>query len=415
MRSPSSPRQLTPFQDEPRWGAVFAMALCVAVLIASEFMPVSLLSPIAHDLGLTEGQAGQAIAISGIFAVLTSLFMTVLIGRLDRRVVLLGLTAVMIVSGTTVALAPNYLILMIGRALVGIAIGGFWSMSAATVMRLVPAESVPRGLAIIYGGNAVASAVAAPLGSFVGGLIGWRGAFFSVVPLALVTLIWQAVTLPRLPVKEKATAGGMWALFRNRHFSIGMVAVMLAFMGQFTLFTYLRPFLEHVTGVGVSMLSGLLLVVGVAGFVGTSMVGRFLDGRLNATLAVVPLGMAVTALAMAWAGHFLGGMAVLLAAWGVLAAAGPVAWSTWLTRTVPDDAEAGGGLMVAIIQLGITVGATAGGMVFDSRGAIATFVGAFVILLLASAAAYAASHVNRRTAPAPITSAASAVEACRDC
>ena len=88
---------LTQF-EQPRWGAVFAMALCVAGLIASEFMPVSLLSPIAHDLGLTEGQAGQAIAISGIFAMLTSLFITVIAGRLDRRIVLIAFTSLMVGS-----------------------------------------------------------------------------------------------------------------------------------------------------------------------------------------------------------------------------------------------------------------------------------------------------------------------------
>jgi predicted MFS family arabinose efflux permease len=63
-------------------------------------------------------------------------------------------------------------------------------------MRLVPAASVSRGLAIIYGGNALASAIAAPLGSFMGGLVGWRGAFFCVVPLAGIALIWQLLTLP---------------------------------------------------------------------------------------------------------------------------------------------------------------------------------------------------------------------------
>jgi predicted MFS family arabinose efflux permease len=56
------------------WGAVFALTLCVSMLIASEFMPVSLLTPIATDLQVSEGQAGQAIAVSGIFAVITSLF-----------------------------------------------------------------------------------------------------------------------------------------------------------------------------------------------------------------------------------------------------------------------------------------------------------------------------------------------------
>ena len=70
------------------WGAVLSMALCVAVLIASEFMPVSLLSPIAADLGITEGQTGQAISISGLFAVVTSLFVAGLTRRIDRKLVL---------------------------------------------------------------------------------------------------------------------------------------------------------------------------------------------------------------------------------------------------------------------------------------------------------------------------------------
>ena len=63
------------------------MALCVAMLIASEFMPVSLLTPIAADLRATEGMAGQAISVSGLFAVVTSLFIATIAGRFDRRYV----------------------------------------------------------------------------------------------------------------------------------------------------------------------------------------------------------------------------------------------------------------------------------------------------------------------------------------
>lgn len=380
------------------WGAVYAMALCVAVLIASEFMPVSLLSPIAHDLGLTEGQAGQAISISGLFAVVTSLFITVIAGRLDRRLVLIGLTALLVVSGALVALAPNFLVLMTGRALLGIAIGGFWSMSAATVMRLVPAASVPRGLAVIYGGNALASTISAPLGSFMGGLIGWRGAFFCVVPLAVAAVIWQAMTLPRLPAEKRDEGGSLLRLFKNREAVIGLVAVMLLFMGQFALFTYLRPFLEQVTGVNISMLSAMLLIVGVAGLIGTSLVGRVLETRLHLTLAVIPAVMAGLAAALALFGASTWITAALLAAWGLVSTAAPVAWSTWLTRTLPNDAEAGGGLMVAVIQLAITVGATVGGMVFDGAGAVADFLGSAAVLALAALVAFIGSRAQRPAA-----------------
>ncbi len=382
--------------ERPAWSAVFAMALCIFVLIASEFMPVSLLSPIARDLALTEGQAGQAISISGVFAVVTSLFITVAIGRSDRRIVLIALTGMMIVSGTTVAFAPNYGTLMAGRALVGIAIGGFWSLSAATIMRLVPAASVPRALVVIYGGNALASAIAAPLGSFMGGLVGWRGAFFCVVPLAGIALIWQLLTLPRLAAEKRSEVDGMFGLFRSSHVTLGMLAVLLSFMGQFALFTYLRPFLEQITGVNVTTLSVMLLVVGIAGLVGTSLVSRVLDGRLHLTLAVIPILMASLAIGLAAFGTSAWITAALLALWGMLSTAAPVAWSTWLTRTLPNDAEAGGGLMVAIIQLGITVGATLGGAVFDAHGAIVTFLSSAGVLVLAGSVAFGASRVHAR-------------------
>src|SRR5438046_4702418 len=101
------------------WSAVGSMALCVAMLIASEFMPVSLLTPIAHDLGASEGMAGQAISISGLFAVVTSLAIATVSSRFDRRHVLTVLTATMLASLLLIAEAPSFAFLMAARALLG--------------------------------------------------------------------------------------------------------------------------------------------------------------------------------------------------------------------------------------------------------------------------------------------------------
>jgi predicted MFS family arabinose efflux permease len=378
--------------ERANWGAVYAMGLCSFALITSEFLPVSLLSPIAQDLHLTEGQAGQAIAISGVFAVVTSLFVTRLIGTIDRKLILVGLTASMIVSGMLVAFAPSYFVMMAGRAMLGCTIGGFWSMSAANAMRLVPATSVATALAIINGGNAMASTVAAPLGSFMGGLIGWRGAFFCVVPIALVATLWQAVALPRLPAHETRGDTGVLTLLRRGPVRIGMLAVGLLFAGQFALFTYLRPFLEQVTLVDLSVLSLMLLIVGLAGFAASFVIGRFADQRLEATLIILPAIMATVAVALSMFGQSIWATGALLAVWGFAGTAAPVAWWTWLSRTIPDAAEAGGGLMVAVVQLAITLGATVGGIAFDAAGPGPEFLASGGILAAAAAAAYFASR-----------------------
>src|SRR3954464_4819268 len=219
-------------QHSGGWAAVFALTLCVSTLIASEFMPVSLLTPLASDLRVTEGQAGQAIAVSGIFAELTSLFISSATRRVDRRSLLLWLTGVMIASGLIVAFAPNYPLFMLGRALIGVVIGGFWSMSTATVMRLVPKKDVPRALALLNGGNALAATIAAPLGSFIGQYIGWRGAFFCVVPVAAVTLAWQYMSLPSMRAPGALTAGAAFRVLRRPLAPLGILAATLLFMGQ---------------------------------------------------------------------------------------------------------------------------------------------------------------------------------------
>ncbi|HWW73189.1 MAG TPA: MFS transporter, partial [Duganella sp.] len=196
IASNSIPKQA--FAGQPAWGAVGSMAMCVAMLIASEFMPVSLLTPIASDLGATQGMAGQAISISGLFAVVTSLLIPAIACHFDRRHVLIALTGVMLASLVLIACAPNFAVLMAARSLLGITIGGFWALATATVMRLVPAESIPKALGLMYTGNAVAAAFAAPIGSYFGAVIGWRGTFWALTPFVVANLAWQWFSLPAM-------------------------------------------------------------------------------------------------------------------------------------------------------------------------------------------------------------------------
>jgi predicted MFS family arabinose efflux permease len=171
-----------------------------------------------------------------------------------------------------------------------------------------------------------------------------------------------------------------------------MLAILFLFMGQFALFTYLRPFLETVTGVDVSTLSLILLVVGVTGLVGTYLVGWFLKRSPLGVLIITPLGMAAIAIALVAFGQQTAATAALLAGWGLIGTPAPVGWGTWLSKTLPEDAEAGGGLMVATIQLAITLGASVGGGLLDWSEFQSTF---YVSAAMLSASALLALLTSR--------------------
>ncbi|HDN9017166.1 TPA: MFS transporter [Aeromonas salmonicida] len=372
----------TPAVVSEHWSAVAAMSLCVALLIAAEFMPVSLLTPIATDLGASNGMAGLAISISGLFAVPTSLLIAPLSHRLDRRHVLMGLATLMLTSLVVIALSPNFAVLMVARALLRVVIGGFWALATATIMRLVSSQSVPKALGIMYTGNAVATAFAAPIGSYLGGLIGWRGVFWLLVPLVVINLLWMALCLPSM--RSQARPHSAFRLMRRPNVAIAIMGVTLTFAGAFSAFTYFRPFLETRTQVDLPQLSALLLALGLAGFVGTTAVSLLLRRHLYRMLRWLPLVLGVITLALLAVEHHFWSVALMLILWGALNSAIPVAWSAWITQGIADSPESGGGLMVAAIQLAITLGAAVGGWLLDSLSISATFMGSALLLAAAS-------------------------------
>jgi predicted MFS family arabinose efflux permease len=257
------------------------------------------------------------------------------------------------------------------------------------VMRLVSERDVPKGLAMLNAGNAIAATIAAPLGSFLGAYVGWRGAFFLVVPLALLALVWQWISLPALPPRDRRL-DGVFRLLARPQVALGMGSILLLFTGQFALFTYLRPFLEGITGMSVAALSLVFLAMGLAGVGGTWVISRLLDTRLFIILAAIPIFMTGTAVALIGFGARPLPVSLLLLAWGFFGTAAPVGWGTWLSRTLSDDAEAGGGLQVATIQLAITLGAAIGGLLFDAVSWWSPFALAAALLVGSSLMAAAA-------------------------
>ncbi|WP_159992253.1 MFS transporter [Roseomonas sp. 18066] len=368
----------------PAWAAVFSLTLGVFGLVTAEFLPASLLTPMAQSLGIAEGVAGQAVTVTAAVALASGLLTAVATRGIDRRLVLLFFSVLLIASNLLVATAPSLTVLLLARVMLGIALGGFWSMAAATAMRLVPPDQVPRALSMVFSGVSVATIAAAPLGSYLGGLYGWRAVFHAATALAVVGLVAQLATLPRLPPQGVARLSTLVAVLRRPNIGLGIVCTVLVFGGHFALFTYIRPFLEQVSEVEIGGMALLLLAFGLANFAGTLLAGFLLQRSIKLTLTLMPLLIGGSALALLLLPASLPLHAVLVALWGMAFGGVPVGWSTWLARAVPDEAESGGGLIVAAVQLAIAGGAALGGLAFHLGGIGSVFAGGGTLLLAAT-------------------------------
>ncbi len=241
----------------------------------------------------------------------------------------------------------------------------------------------------------VATVVAAPLGSYLGELIGWRNVFILCAIPSLLALLWQLWVLPSMRPESVGTFSTLFRVLRRPGMLGGMLATILIFSGHFAFFTYLRPFLETVAQASVEGVSLILLGFGIANFIGTSVASYLLSRSLRLTLGAgaVDDERSGAADGDVWPSDRAG-----------RAAGRPVGiclrprcrWprSTWLATTVPDEAESAGGLLVASIQLAISAGAAGGGAVFDLHGASGVFTGSGLLLLSAMVIVFAAVRVK---------------------
>ena len=313
---------------------------------------------------------------------LTSLSISWLARTLDRKLLLLALAGLMAVSGLIVGLAPDYQTYMVGRALIGVVIGGFWAMSASLTMRLVPARTVPKALSVIFGAVSIALVIAAPLGSFLGGIIGWRNVFNAAAVMGVLCIIWVWKALPSLPGEAAHHKQNMFSLLKRPGVLAGMTAIFMAFAGQFAFFTYIRPVYMTMAGFDVDGLTLVLLSFGIASFVGTSLSSQFLKRSLKVALAGAPLVLAVSATVLVLWGSDKWVASAIAVIWGFAFALVPVGWSTWITRSLADQAEKAGSIQVAVIQLANTCGAAVGGVALDHLGLTSPLVISGTLMLL---------------------------------
>ncbi|MBS3666657.1 MFS transporter [Vreelandella boliviensis] len=352
------------------WMGIVSLALGVFGLVTAEFLPASLLTAMAADLNISVGAAGQAVTATAAVAALAALTLPLLTRNFDRRFVLLGLSLLLVVSNSLAATANSFFVLIIARVLLGIALGGFWSMAAAMAMRMVPDNLFARAMSIVLTGVSVATVCAAPLGAYIGGLWGWRSAFIAASCLSLVTLVTQLFAIPAMPPKDNPSLRILFQLLKRTQVRVVLLAVVLMISGHFAGFTYIRPLLEEVAQLSVSAISAVLLGFGIGGFFG-NFAGAFIAERSerNAIIFGGALIIAIT-ITLLFAGSLASVTAISIALWGFAFGAFPIGFQTWIVRAAPDQVEAAGGLIVAAFQVAIASGAIGGGILVDYLGAL---------------------------------------------
>ena len=354
------------------WLKVFIVTAGTFAMVTSEFLPVGLLARIAADVHRSVGELGLMVTTPGITAAISAPVSAYILNRIDRRFILIGLTILIAFADLVVASVSDFALILLGRVLLGIAVGAFWSYSSTAGRRLVAPADGNLAVAIILGGISVGTVVGVPLGAYLGALAGWRFPFFSAVGLAGVVAVLQFFVLPALPNIGGSRNLNFGELLHIRGLKVGFAAITLVVLGHFAGYTYLEDFVELAAKPTASQLSWILGAYGAAGLVGT-FVGERLT-RLTPSLAL-PVVAALLTVSLLWSLTMPHSWVVILAPvifWGAAYGALPVCARIWLFNAAPQQAELVSAVYVSIFQFALAAGAFTGGLVVDRAGIPAT-------------------------------------------
>ena len=384
------------------WLAVFSLAFGTFTMVTSEFLPIGLLPTIARDLHTSDGAAGLMVTIPGLVAAVAAPILVVGSGTLDRHSLLWLLTALLVVSNLVVAYADSLSVLLLGRLLLGICVGGFWGFGAALAGRLVAPASGGRAVTVVFAGISIGTVLGMPAGTLLGHALGWRAVFVVAAGLSAAVLAAQVLFLPKLPAALPSRLRHLAEVFSIGQARLGLACVVLVILGHFMAYTYITVFLEQRAGASPAIVSLILLAYGTAGFVGNLVAGALVQRNVRTVLAAFALLLGGALIVLASMGSEQLPAMALVVVWGFAFGGIPICLQTWMFRAAPELMLSTAAVFVSTFQLAIAGGALLGGIVVDDFGLTS-------LMALGGATAVAAAIVIRgfgRSPSEPIGGAA---------
>lgn len=349
---------------------IYSLAISAFAIGTTEFVIVGLLPTIAADLQISVTKAGTLISGYAAAIAIGTPIIAALTGRIPKKGFLILLMTVFTLGNVVAAVSGNYEWLMLARVLTAVTHGVFLAIAAVVAASLVPTERRGTAIAIVFTGLTIATIVGVPLGTFIGQHFGWRATFVLIAVLGLIGLIINVFTIDRIKQNAQVpTLKDMMRCIGNPRILMAFVMTCLGFGGTFTLFTFLSPILEKVSGFSASFISWLLLLYGVAVAIGNILGGKMANTHPVKGLRLVFLLQSVVLLLQMWLlpNKTLSLISVcLLGLFAFMMSPGVQAYMVGLAEKLfPAASDIASALNISAFNVGIAVGSTLGGWTVD--------------------------------------------------
>lgn len=297
---------------------LLALAIASFGIGTTEFVIMGLLPEVAHDLGVSIPSAGLLVTGYALGVVVGAPIIAMVTARLPRKPALLGMVGMFIAGNFLCAIAPNYAFLMGARVITAFCHGAFFGIGSVVAADLVAPNQRARAIALMFAGLTLANVLGVPFGTALGQDWGWRSTFWAVVAIGLVSAAAIALWLPNdIPMKAANFMQEVRVL-RKTQVVLAMVISVLASASLFSVFTYITPILENVTGLAPHWVTGVLLVFGVGLTVGNLLGGRLADWKLMPSLLATFVLLVVVLVAFVFTSRSVIPAVVTVFVWGLI-------------------------------------------------------------------------------------------------
>jgi predicted MFS family arabinose efflux permease len=359
------------------------LAVVTAVVVAVEFAVVGLLPAMARDLGVTLAQAGGLISAFAFAAAVLGPFLTLAVARFEPRPALAAASAIFGISNLAAVLAPDLGAVILARVVQGATLPVFISVGAAAIARLADPQRQGRAIAQVNVGTIVGLVLAVPAAAALAAATDWRTVFATLGVLDVTAAIALLMFFPSGLAAQPAGIARQASILRSPLFLSHLGLSATVFAATFAAYAYLAAFLEQEAGYGGGKVAAALMGFGAVGLAGNWIAGRVADRwpTPGTAVAVLTVGLAVATISIV--GGRSGLLPSLLTIWGVAHAAGFVLCQVRVLRAGAEAPAFATALNIAACNLGIALGAQAGGMVIDATGLGGIGVGAACFALVA--------------------------------